>query len=308
MKSAVIPGILTLIALPASAQTAETPSSFWADPLNHPLFLLYVVGAFVVVAFVLTVMVAIYLLRVLRLLTEEAARAQAAQAGIPYVQPKSLWAKWMEKLNASVPVEREKDIQLDHDYDGIRELDNHLPPWWKALFYGTIGFAVVYLFVYHLTPTLPLSQQEYEREVAIAQENIRKLQANQPQEMVDVDALVFSTDAEIIERGRQVFMNNSCGSCHRNDGGGNTIGPNLTDAYWLHGGAIKNIFQTVNDGVVEKGMPAWGKSLKATDVRDVVFFIMSLQGTNPPDAKAPQGELFEASNNASDTTEIRASL
>ena len=85
----------------------------------------------------------------------------------------------------------------------------------------------------------------------------------------------------------------NCVPCHRKDGGGNTIGPNLTDNYWLHGGAVKNVFSTVNDGFVEKGMPAWGKTMSQGDVRDVTFFVLSLQGTNPADAKAPQGEPME---------------
>jgi cytochrome c oxidase cbb3-type subunit 3 len=89
-----------------------------------------------------------------------------------------------------------------------------------------------------------------------------------------------------------VFTSNNCQQCHRTDGGGNAIGPNLTDAYWIHGGSIKNVFQTVKNGVVEKGMPAWGKVMSPTDVRDVTFYVMSLQGTDPPEAKKPQGNLY----------------
>jgi cytochrome c oxidase cbb3-type subunit 3 len=85
----------------------------------------------------------------------------------------------------------------------------------------------------------------------------------------------------------------NCVPCHRNDGGGNTIGPNLTDNFWLHGGAVKNVFSTVNTGFVEKGMPAWGKTMSQGDVRDVTFFVLSLQGTNPANPKAPQGEPME---------------
>ena len=102
-------------------------------------------------------------------------------------------------------------------------------------------------------------------------------------------------------------MNNNCGSCHRNDGGGNTIGPNLTDDYWIHGGEVKNVFATIKNGAVEKGMPAWGKSMKPEDVRDVTFFVMSLRGTNPENAKGPQGELFKPTIPL-DSTNASASL
>jgi cytochrome c oxidase cbb3-type subunit 3 len=104
-------------------------------------------------------------------------------------------------------------------------------------------------------------------------------------------------------------MDYNCGSCHRNDGGGNTIGPNLTDAYWLHGGDIKNVYAIIKNGVVEKGMPAWGKAMSPESVRDVAFFVMSINGTNPPDAKSPQGELFKLETETeTDTTKVQVML
>jgi cytochrome c oxidase cbb3-type subunit 3 len=119
---------------------------------------------------------------------------------------------------------------------------------------------------------------------------------------------MFTKDVAIIEKGKSVFAEYNCGSCHRNDGGGNTIGPNLTDEYWLHGGDIKNVFGTIKNGVVEKGMPAWGKSMRPEAVRDVTFFVMSLQGTNPQNAKAPQGEIFKGTTEKADSTKVQASL
>src|SRR5690606_20381530 len=107
--------------------------------------------------------------------------------------------------------------------------------------------------------------------------------------------LRYTADAALIEKGRAVFNNNPCGSCHRSDGGGNTIGPNLTDPYWIHGGDVKNIFNTIKNGAVDKGMPAWEKAMSQQDIRDVTFYIISLQGSNPPDAKAPQGEIVSHS-------------
>ncbi|MBI3482112.1 MAG: c-type cytochrome [Bacteroidetes bacterium] len=128
--------------------------------------------------------------------------------------------------------------------------------------------------------------------------------------MIDESTLVYSPDVAILEKGKAVFTRNNCGSCHRNDGGGNAIGPNLTDEYWLHGGGLKTVFTTIKNGVVEKGMPAWGKAMSPGDVRDVAFFVMSLQGTKPANAKASQGELYEpeVKTEKTDSTKTQAVL
>lgn len=308
MKKLILSFVALGIVLISKAQEAAPAKSFMDDPINDPMLPVYLLGAFVLLVIVLVMVVAIYLMRILNMLTEQAARQNAEQAGKAYVPPITWWAGVWSRLNALVPVEQEKNIEMDHDYDGIRELDNHLPPWWKWLFYGTIGWSVIYLIVFHLSGTLPLSQQEYENEMAKASEEMRKYRASQPQATIDVSTLKFAADPAIIEKGRSVFMDNNCGSCHRNDGGGNTIGPNLTDAYWLHGGDVKSIYSTVRDGVVEKGMPSWGRSLSPTDVRDVTFFIMSLQGSDPENAKPAQGELFKEVVENSDTTKVQAAL
>jgi len=283
--------------LGAMSQTTDaTPAGF----LNDPLLPVYLTAAAVLLVLILVIAVAIYVVRVLNYLTTQT--VVQASAGRPLKQKRSWWSRFVEKMNASVPVEQEKEIELDHSYDGIRELDNHLPPWWKWLFYGSMAWAAVYLIIFHVTDSLPLSQAEYQHELALAEEQVRAYKASQPQAEVDENSLVFTSDATIIEKGKAIFANNNCGGCHRADGGGNSIGPNLTDQYWLHGGEIKNVFLTIKNGVVEKGMPAWGKSMTAQDVRDVAFFVMSLQGTNPPDAKAPQGDVFREVKATTDST------
>ncbi|MBT1695863.1 c-type cytochrome [Fulvivirgaceae bacterium PWU4] len=301
----ILSGCLFAASTFAQENTAKT---FWDDPVNHPLASLYVVTALLLVVVILVAFVGIYMVKVLNTLTEQARKVNAEKSGIAYVPLQSWWQRFAQRMNASVPVEQEKNIEMDHSYDGIRELDNHLPPWWKWLFYGTIGWSVVYIIVFHFSASLPLSLEEYQQEVAVAEEQARKLRASQPEATIDENALQYTADAAIIEKGKTVFMNNPCGSCHRNDGGGNTIGPNLTDEYWLHGGDVKNIFNTIKNGVVEKGMPAWGKSMSPQDVRDLTFFVMSLQGTKPADAKAPQGELFKQTPVGADTTATQASL
>ena len=289
----------------AFSQVSET--SFWDNPTGHPLLPVYLVIGLIIIITVLLAIVGAYLVTVLKMFTTQAEKEKARRLGKTYLPQPSWWSKLSQKLNASVPVAEEKNIELDHSYDGIKELDNHLPPWWKWLFYGTIAWSVVYVFLFHLSESLPLSLQEYQNEITQAEEQQRLLKASQPETQIDENTLVFTNDPAMIEKGKTIFLNNNCGSCHRNDGGGNTIGPNLTDDYWIHGGDLKNVFVTIKNGAVEKGMPAWGKSMKPEDVRDVTFFVMSLKGTNPENAKAPQGELYQAPV-AQDSVNVSASL
>lgn len=306
MKRILLTMAASVFSLAAFSQPAEnTADSF----LNDPMLPLYVTGTVVLILLILVLLMTMYVVKVLNFLTREATAQNAAAQGLKVVpQHRSWWARFVQRMNASVPVEQESEIELDHSYDGIRELDNHLPPWWKWLFYGTMVWAVVYFIVFHVSETLPLSEEEYKMELALAEEQVRKHQASQPQSVVDENSLTYTGDAAAIEKGKAVFTNNNCGGCHRGDGGGNSIGPNLTDEYWLHGGEIKNIFLTIKNGVVEKGMPAWGKSMSAQDVRDVTFFVMSLQGTNPPDPKGPQGDVFRQVNIKADSVKAQAGL
>jgi cytochrome c oxidase cbb3-type subunit 3 len=301
--------ILTMPALVIATQAAaQEPGTAQTSLLNDPYLGIYLTAGAVLLLLIMVSVVGIYVIRVLNMLTEETARQQALQSGRQYAPSIGWWKKLVQRLNASVPVEQEKDIELDHSYDGIRELDNHLPPWWKWLFYGTIGWSVIYLFAFHVSDSLPLSQEEYRRELALAEEQVRQYQASQPRAAIDENTLEYKHDPEAIEKGRSIFMNSNCAGCHRADGGGNSIGPNLADEYWLHGGELKNVFLTIKNGVVEKGMPAWGKAMSAQDVRDVTFFVMSLQGTNPPDAKAPQGEIFKQVTLSGDSVKTQAGL
>jgi cytochrome c oxidase cbb3-type subunit III len=307
--------IVTLLAflfLSVGSFAQESPSGakgFWNDPFNHPMLPLIVVSAFVLTVVVLVLLVAIYMIRIINLLTAQAEKENATKLGVAY-KPKPTWLqRFYQRVNASVPVEEESAIEMDHSYDGIKELDNHLPPWWKWLFYGTIGWSAVYIFVFHFSSLLPLQRDEYEMEIAVAEEQARKLKASQPVQLIDESKLAFSADSTgLIANGKAVFIDNNCGSCHRADGGGNSIGPNLTDEYWLHGGHIKDVFTSVKNGVVEKGMPAWGKALSPQQVRDVTFYILSLQGTNPENAKKPQGDLYKAETVLPDSVKVQASL
>ena len=301
--------LFTVMGSNAFAQNAssQTPSSS-QDSLSSAMLPFVVLTVLIFVTAILIVVVGIYLVRILNILANEAEKEKAERLGITITHKSSWWSRFIDSMNAAVPVTQEKEIELDHNYDGIKELDNHLPPWWSWLFIGTVIWAVVYLFVYHFSGSLPLQMKEYQTELANAEEQAIRLKASQPQAVIDENALVYTPDEAIIAKGKAVFQSNNCASCHKTDGGGNGIGPNLTDKYWLHGGDIKSVFALIKNGVVEKGMPAWGKVMSPKDVHDVAFYVMSLQGTNPPNAKAPQGELFEPTGAKPDSVKVQALL
>ena len=203
----------------------------------------------------------------------------------------NLWIKkLLVKWTRAKSIEEEQDIILDHNYDGIKELDNSLPPWWIYMFYATILFAVVYLIRFEVmggdTP-----EMEYEKAVAQARREINQYKSTAT-DLITAENVVLLTDASDLKRGKAVF-NLNCASCHLMDGGG-SIGPNLTDEYWILGGGIKNVFNTVSNGGRDgKGMVAWNKTLKAEDIAKVASYVISLQGTTPAKAKAPEGEKWE---------------
>lgn len=304
MKKALTFLFFSGIAGMAVGQDAAT--SFWDDPVNNPMTPFYMVIALVFLVILILLYTAIFLLRVLNLFVRQQEELRAAKLGVPYAPAPTLWQKVKAKLTRAVPIEKEETVLLDHDYDGIRELDNHLPPWWKWLFYSTIVWGAIYLIAFHVTHSFPLSHEEYDNEVAAAQAQLKAYRATQPQEAIDENSLTYSADPEIIKRGQAVFSIN-CTPCHAKDGGGG-IGPNLTDNYWLHGGELKQIFHTVTNGVVDKGMIAWGNVLAPQQIRDVSYYVMSIRGSKPANPKAPQGELMAPAPAASDSTAVKASM
>ncbi len=194
----------------------------------------------------------------------------------------------LDKLNASVDIEKEGEIMLDHDYDGIKELDNDLPLWWKYGFYLTVVVAFVYLIHFHVFKTGDLQGVEYNNEVAKAKielEEYMKTSANNVDETT-----VKMLEGDDIKAGKEVFTSN-CVACHGKLGEG-TVGPNLTDVYWLHSGGISDVFKSIKYGWVDKGMKSWKEDLSPMQIAQVASYIKSLAGTNPPSAKAPQGDLY----------------
>ncbi len=193
------------------------------------------------------------------------------------------------KLLDSKPVEEEGEIILDHNYDGIKELDNNLPPWWVYGFYATILFGVIYLARFHVFNDYTQAE-EYETEVAEALVAIEAYKKT-AKDLVDVNTVVLLTEASDISAGKAIFATN-CVACHKADGGGG-IGPNLTDPNWILGGGIKNVFQTISEGGRDgKGMVAWKQTLKPAEMAQVASYVITLGGTTPAEPKEAQGEIW----------------
>lgn len=215
---------------------------------------------------------------------------RTTEAEAEVVVEKSIWEG---SLSAAVPLEQEKDILMDHEYDGIMELDNKLPPWWLYMFYFTIAFGVVYLAYYQFSDG-PSQLDEYNAEMAIAAEQKAAFLANAANN-VDESTATLLTDASSISNGKAKFET-LCVACHAKSGGSTQVpmgvGPNLTDEYWIHGGGVQNIFKTIKYGVPAKGMISWETQLTPVQIQEIASYIISLQGTNPENAKEPQGDIW----------------
>ncbi|MEO8068935.1 MAG: cbb3-type cytochrome c oxidase N-terminal domain-containing protein [Flavobacteriales bacterium] len=213
---------------------------------------------------------------------------------VPDVKPEgpSWEQRIMRRLTRQVTIEQEQDILMHHEYDGIRELDNVLPPWWLWLFYGTIAWGIIYLIGVHVLEVIPDQRTEYANEVAQAKTDVAAYIALQG-EMVDENTVTLSTEASVVNGGRGIFTQ-YCTPCHGADASGSetSVGPNLTDPYWIHGGGIKNVFHTISYGVPEKGMISWKTQLKPAEVRALACYILSLEGKGSATQKPPQGDLW----------------
>jgi cytochrome c oxidase cbb3-type subunit 3 len=205
----------------------------------------------------------------------------------------------LDYFNKSVPVKEEHTIVMDHDYDGIHELDNSLPPWWKWGFIMTIVFAFGYMWYYHVADG-PDQVAEYTAAMKKGEEEKLAYLAKAGN-TVDENNVTLIADAAQLSDARVLFKN-TCSACHRDDGGG-TVGPNLTDDYWLHGGTLKDVFKSIKYGWKDKGMPEWQHNMNAKQIAGIASYVKSLRGKNPAGAKAPQGELLvEGSEKAADST------
>lgn len=200
------------------------------------------------------------------------------------------WLKTTYKtLLGQKPIEEEGEIILDHNYDGIKELDNNLPPWWLYGFYISIAFAAIYLVRFHVFDG-DTQLDELETELAEARIEIEAYKKT-AKDLVDVNTVVMLTEADDLKTGKSIFETN-CVACHMADGGGG-IGPNLTDKHWILGGGIKNVFNTISEGGRSgKGMIPWKAQLKPSQIAKVASYVLTLQGTTPANPKAAEGDIW----------------
>ncbi len=271
-----------------------TQTNLWAQQANASAsstkgiamqdFINLILGLLVLLLFMLI----IYQLILIRQQIKRLRREVIPGAADEPLKEMSFFEEIKQRLSGLKPMEMEKDLIMQgHEYDGIQELDNGMPPWLRYFFLITIGFGIVYFFYYTILGIGDSQLEEYEKEMAAAQllkEERMKLVANS----IDENNAVFMTDEMDLMEGKSIFREN-CATCHGELGGGGA-GPNLTDEYWLHGGGIKNVFKTIKYGYIQKGMAPWQDKLTPLQIQKVASYVLSLQGSNPPDALPPAGE------------------
>ena len=201
------------------------------------------------------------------------------------------WKKFMKSMTKANELGTEEDIMLDHDYDGIKELDNVLPPWWLYGFYITIIISIFYYTQVFFNSEKYSQAEEYAAEVALGKEEVEAYKAANP-ELFNTDNIVAFTDEENIAKGKELFTTKTCFACHLNDLGG-SIGPNLTDNSWILGGDVKSLFNTItNGGRPGKGMIAWESTITREERIQLSSYIISMQGTTPANPKAAEGDII----------------
>lgn len=296
IKTVAAIALLSLASIQAMAQEATTiaapPQSIIGLQPTEFYFLTGFIILELLIIFALMVLISV----LTRLLTTSGEAEVAAKA----VKKIPFW----DRFNKAVDIEKEGDIQLDHDYDGIHELDNDLPPWWKYGFIVTIFMAVIYLWYYHAGSGLN-QEEEYLAAMKKGEEEKAAYLANAANN-VDENTVTLITDGVQISAAQNLFQMN-CAACHAGDGGGG-VGPNLTDAYWLHGGSVKDVFKSIKYGIPAKGMKSWKDDFSPKQIAGLASYIKTLQGTTPAAPKEKQGELYsEDGGGAEETSDSTAS-
>lgn len=281
--------------------------------IKYPMVLLFL-GVFLFLLVAIEIVVNAVDNVTYHLLTEEQKKQLEEAQSIPFTESK-FYQGLLKKLTRSKEIEQEADVMLDHNYDGIRELDNVLPPWWVYLFYGTIIFAGIYLFRFQVIGEYD-QKKEFETEMTEARIAIEEYKKTAP-DVMDKEKVTLLTDAASIAQGKTIFTTN-CVACHRADAGGQ-IGPNLTDDMWINGGGIKNVFNVLMEGGRDgKGMISWKATIKPSDLQKVASYVLSLQGSNPKEPKPtePEAKLWveegasktKSTTAPADTTKVEAKV
>ncbi|MBS1614847.1 MAG: c-type cytochrome [Bacteroidetes bacterium] len=270
------------------AAAATAPVVAPSSPLINgiPRFDFYAILGFIAFELLLIGVLLHIILRMVSLLRDKPQAAAAIQS--------SFLKKILHKLTNTVAVKDEERIVLQHDYDGIRELDNSLPPWWKYGFIATIIFAFAYMWYYQVHHG-PNQIDEYKAAVAKAEKEQAAYMAKAGNVVDESNVTLIEDKAELADAA--ALFKNTCAACHREDAGG-MVGPNLTDNYWLHGGTLQDVFKSIKYGWKDKGMPEWQHNMSAKQIAGLASYIKHLSGKNVPGGKAPQGELFVDGGNA----------
>jgi mono/diheme cytochrome c family protein len=205
-----------------------------------------------------------------------------------------------KKATAKVKEDLDALLMRDHSYDGIMELDNKAPAWFQFLFYITIVFAVIYMVNFHVLKKENLMLDEYNQEMTAAQQEKELLMKSGG--LINETNVTVADSPEDLKAGKDIFTIN-CVSCHGNGGEG-TVGPNLTDDYWIHGGGIKNVFATISNGVPAKGMITWKAQLNPKQIQQVASYVLTFHGTKPPNGKPPEGNLYKEENMKIDSVKV----
>ena len=201
----------------------------------------------------------------------------------------SLKQRYITGKIKTVPEKEEAEDEI-HNYDGITELDNFMPPWLQYVFFLSIGFGIIYFINYTVLGWGKTQLEEYDEELYLASieaEN-RKLSGAV---VIDETNVSFDKTPAALEDGKNIYDTN-CVACHASDGGGG-VGPNLTDEYWIHGGSISDVFTVVKYGVPEKGMIPWQGQLNPEQMQNVSSYVLTLVGSTPLSPKEPEGDLYE---------------
>lgn len=282
-------GFLTLLmfGLFSASAFAQGPEDKIRAITGTEILLYMLLGVLFFIATLVVIML-VNAVSILRKVTENQKVARGEK-----VETVSWWKKFAGM--AVMPSEEKQLLIEGHDYDGIQELDNPMPPWLQSLFVGTVVIAIGYA-TYYFSGIGDFQLAELDKEIAQAEID-KKAYIEKVGASMDENNVTIATDKAIIDQGKGIFQE-KCAACHGVDGGG-SVGPNLTDNYWLHGGGIKDLFKTIKYGVPEKGMISWEKQLSHTDIQKVASFVLSLKGSKPATPKEPQGELVEGEGVAS---------
>lgn len=293
----IIPGSSILAQDPVTTEATTTAAATIGGMPSSTFYLMATV-IFLELGLIIAMLINIRFL----LKTEKKKLAVVNEAAAVEIKKNQL--SWWDRFNKLRPVSQEAELDLGHEYDGIRELNNRLPPWWLYGFYISILVAGIYLWRFHVSHTGPSSKEEFETSVANAELKIQDyLKAKG--ESVDENTVTLLADAANLAEGKSIFIK-SCASCHTESGAGN-VGPNLTDNFWLHGNDVKSIFKTIRYGI--NAMPQWQNAYSNKQIAQLTSYVKSLHGTNPPNPKAPQGvEIKEEVTTVADSTVKKDSI